>query len=212
MYYRVAIQVDAQPPWKWQSTALSELSSLLQWLRVYRAFPQERLRIFSSASPQGLNEQLARENQGLLSSGVPAPQFLQERRIALQGAVRQASPRGAQADERTASIPAKPSPSPAERGMRPLDRRREEIERGAGGDHDLPYQFMLPASLPQILAWVRLLARVQLRDFQLESELSGVTTEERRCYEEVLPLSSDAPWQEPDLLRLQCEVTEKEII
>jgi hypothetical protein len=34
MYYRVAIQVDAPPPWKWHSTALSELSTLLQWLRV----------------------------------------------------------------------------------------------------------------------------------------------------------------------------------
>jgi hypothetical protein len=49
MYYRVAIQVDAQPPSKWRSTALSSLSSLLQWLQVHRAFPQERLRIFSYA-------------------------------------------------------------------------------------------------------------------------------------------------------------------
>jgi hypothetical protein len=30
MYYRIAIQVDAQPPWKWQSTALSSLNILLQ--------------------------------------------------------------------------------------------------------------------------------------------------------------------------------------
>jgi len=29
MYYRVAIQVKAQPPWKWQSTALRSLNSLL---------------------------------------------------------------------------------------------------------------------------------------------------------------------------------------
>jgi len=176
MYYRVAIQVEAQPPWKWQSTVLSSLNGLLQWLQVYRAFPPERLRIFSSTSPQELNEQLARENQGFFSASVPAPQFLQERKIALQGTVRKASPRGTQADEPTASIPAKPSLSPAERGMSPLDRRREEIECGTGGDHDLPYQFTLPTSLPQILAWVRLLARVQRGDVQLKSERLGVTT------------------------------------
>ena len=61
MYYRVAIQVDAQPAWKWQSTALSSLNIVLQWLQIYRAFPQERLRIFSSPERAELNEQLARE-------------------------------------------------------------------------------------------------------------------------------------------------------
>jgi hypothetical protein len=60
MYYRIAIQVDAQPTWKWQSTALSSLNSLLQWLQVYRAFPQERLRIFSST---GSVERAARERE-----------------------------------------------------------------------------------------------------------------------------------------------------
>jgi hypothetical protein len=169
MYYRVAIQVDAQPPWKWQSTVLSSLGSLLQWLQVYRAFPHKRLRIFSCASPQELNEQLARENQGLFSSGVPAPQFLHERRIAPQGAVKEAVAGGTRANERMASsIPAKPSPSPDESSMSPLDRRRKEIERGAGGDHDLPYQFTLPTSMQQVLAWVKLLARVQQGDFLLE--------------------------------------------
>jgi hypothetical protein len=72
MYYRIAIQLEAQPPWKWQSTVLSSLGNLLQWLQVYRAFPQERLRFFSCASLQDLNEQLARENQGLVSASVLA--------------------------------------------------------------------------------------------------------------------------------------------
>jgi hypothetical protein len=168
MYYRIAIQVDAQPPWKWQSTVLSGLSSLLQWLQVYRAFSHERLRIFSSPLREALNAQLAWENQGLVSASVPAIQFLQERRIALQGAVKEASPRGTRADEPTAFLPAKPSLSPDESGMSLLDKRREELERGAGGDHDLPYRFTLPTSLPQVLAWVKLLARVQQGDFQPE--------------------------------------------
>jgi hypothetical protein len=168
MYYRVAIQVKAQPLWKWQSTALSSLGSLLQWLQFYRAFPPERLRIFSSPTNEALNEQLTRENQGLSSTSVPARQFLQERRITPRGAVRQACAGGSQTNERTTSIPAETSPTLDERGMSPLDKRREELERGAGGDHDLPYRFTLPTSTPQVLAWVELLARVQQGDFQPE--------------------------------------------
>jgi hypothetical protein len=168
MYYRIAIQVEAQPPWKWQSTALSSLNSLLRWLQVYRAFPQERLRIFSSSSREELNEQLVRENQGLSSSSVPAIQFLQERRIAPQGVGYEASIGETGANERMASVATATSPSPKECSRSPLDQLREELERGVGGDHDLPYRFTLPTSMPQVLAWVKLLARVQQGDFQPE--------------------------------------------
>jgi len=140
----------------------------LQWLQVYRAFPQERLRIFSSPLREELNEQLARENQGRSSTSLPATQFLQARGITPRGAVGEAGAGGARAHEHTAFMPAKPSPSPDESGMSLLDKRREELERGAGGDHDLPYQFTLPTSMPQVLAWVKLLARVQQGDFQPE--------------------------------------------
>ncbi len=49
----------------------------------------------------------------------------------------------------------------ASRGMSARERRREALESGPGGDHDLPYSFSLPRSLPQVLAWMTLLARVQ---------------------------------------------------
>ena len=50
----------------------------------------------------------------------------------------------------------------AEKGVDTLDaRRRLEIERGAGGDHDEPYAFALPLSWPQRLAWIRLMVKVQ---------------------------------------------------
>jgi hypothetical protein len=166
MYYRVAIrrqgdQLNQPPCWQWQSTALSSLNIVLQWLQVYRAFPQERLRIFSSSSREALNEQLVRENQGRSSSSLLATQFLQDRGITPRGAVGEAGAGGSRAHEHMAFIPAKPSPSPDGSGMSPLDKRREELERGAGGDHDLPYRFTLPTSLPQVLAWMRLMGRVQ---------------------------------------------------
>jgi hypothetical protein len=144
------------------------LNIVLQWLQVYRAFPHERLRIFSSPSQETLNEQLVRENQGLASTSVPATQFLQARGITPRGAVREACAGGSQAHERTISIPAETGGTSDESGMSELYKRREAFERGAGGDHDLPYRFTLPTSTPQALAWIKLLARGELQDFQLE--------------------------------------------
>jgi hypothetical protein len=38
MYYRVAIQVDAQPTWKWQSTVLSSLTIVLQCVNHFASW------------------------------------------------------------------------------------------------------------------------------------------------------------------------------
>ena len=167
MYYRVAIQVDASPTWKWKSPALNSLNTLLQWFQYYRAVPHDRLRIFTSCSPEELNEQLVRENQGLVSTSVPATQFLQERRSAPQGVMKETAAGGTRANEQTASIATLAEPPSYESSTSPLDKRREELERGAGGDHDLPYNFALPPSMPQVLAWMRLLAKVQRGELQL---------------------------------------------
>ncbi len=40
------------------------------------------------------------------------------------------------------------------------DVKRLELELGTEGDCDCPYTFMLPDNMPQVLAWMRLLARV----------------------------------------------------
>ena len=168
MYYRVAIQVDASPTWKWKSTPLSSLNILIHWLQYYRVLPHDRLRIFSSRSQEELNEQLVRENQGPGSPSIPATQFLQERRIAPQGVEYTASTHETRANEPTASIAAVTKQSQDESSTSPLDKRREEFERGAGGDHDLPYRFTLPISTPQVLAWLKLQVRVQQGDLQGE--------------------------------------------
>ena len=72
MYYRVAIQGVSEALWQWKSTVLSELSAVFQFLRLYRALPQDRLRVFSSCSREEMHEQLVRENQGL---GPPRSQW-----------------------------------------------------------------------------------------------------------------------------------------
>lgn len=44
--------------------------------------------------------------------------------------------------------------------MSPVEIKRLELELHSKGDHDSPYTFTLPSTLPQILAWTQLLARV----------------------------------------------------
>jgi hypothetical protein len=85
----------------------------------------------------------------------------------------EADARETRANERMASILALTEPSPYESCMSLPDKRRDEFERGAGGDHDLPYRFMLATSMPQALAWVKLLVRVQQGDLQPEVVASG---------------------------------------
>ncbi len=169
MYYRVAIQGDPSLPWQWKSTPLSSLNTVLQWLQFYRAFPKDRLRIFSSPSREEMNEQLARENQGLLSTSVMAAQFLQERLIGSREMAGEVVARGTRGNEPTASVAIESTSNERswgaymldERGSSSLEKRRVELERGGGGDHDLPYRFTLPASTMQVLVWMKLLVRVQ---------------------------------------------------
>jgi hypothetical protein len=176
MYYRVAIrrqgdQLNQPPCWQWQSTVLSSLQTLFQFLRLYRALPQDRLRVFSSSSRESLEEQLAQENKGVSSHSVTAAQFLQERMIRSS----QASPgtsaceTGRHQERASVAVSTKTQLIENSRATYTLDpgcmsrlsRRRLELELGAGGDHDVPYHFALPLSMPQVLAWMRLLGRVQ---------------------------------------------------
>ena len=52
------------------------------------------------------------------------------------------------------------------RSIRVQDSRREELERGSGGDLDLPYTFALPATWLQAHAWIKLLAKVHTAELQ----------------------------------------------
>lgn len=176
MYYRVAIQMGPSSSWQWKSTALSSLDALFQWLRLYRALPRDHLRIFSCSLREEMDEQLVRENQGLESASIRAAQFLQERMLTLPELERNTSVQDSGGNEQKTSIAVVAAPLPgessrgvevsAERGINILEKRRRELERGAGGDHDVPYQFALPTSMPQVLAWMKLLTRVRHGDLQ----------------------------------------------
>jgi hypothetical protein len=171
MYYRVAIQVDAAPTWQWKSTVLSSLDTLFHFLRLFRTLPHDQLRVFSSSSREGLAEQIEQENQGLASTSVTAAQFLRERMLHPPSIVQSISEREGGMELQRGAIAVISQPAVNEqggkggvlesRGMSALERRREELESGPGGDHDRPYRFSLPLSSPQVLAWMSLLVRVQ---------------------------------------------------
>jgi hypothetical protein len=173
MYYRIAIQVD-RFHWKWKSTVLSSLDALFQLLRLYCPIPQNHLRVFSSSSREELDELLVRENNGGGSGSATAAQFLEERRIdvrAMPGRAGEPREHKIEEDQLMGSIAVSTQaasnetdlqePLPDEYNTNVLESRRLELERGAGGDHDCPYCFTLPGSMPQALAWVKLLVRVQ---------------------------------------------------
>ena len=176
MYYRVAIQrqgdqLDRPPSWQWKSTALSSLQSLFQVLRLYEAIPQAYLRVFSSLSREDLEEQLRHENSGFGSSSVTAAHFLQQRMIHPSGVT---SAGRAQGHDGIAShgvstrtlVDESESAAHGEGSMSSLESRRFELELGPGGDQDVVYSFVLPPSMPQVLAWMRLLARIQRGELQ----------------------------------------------
>ena len=148
MYYRVAIQVDSAPTWQWKSTVLSSLSTVYRFLRLYRALPPHRLLVCSSSSLEGLQEQLEQENQGRASQAVTAEHFLQERRIQLPAEVQRPAEwqegislgrvTMAMLSQEPVRVGGGGETVLLSRGMSAFERRREELESGSGGDHDLP--------------------------------------------------------------------------
>ena len=182
MYYRVAIrrevdQLNRPMSWQWQSTVLGSLQSLLQFLRLYDALPRDHLRIFSSASRGSLKEQLIQESNERISHAVTAAQFLQERLIRYPAVTQEAPECEVREYQETASVAVygktrlneggSAAHGPDEGDMSSLERKRLEFELGPGGDHDAAYGFTLSASLPQVFAWMGLLARVHRGELQL---------------------------------------------
>ena len=176
MYYRIAILAANEVGLKWISTPLASVEALIGLLHRFSALPQNQLHVFMSPSREELNTLLAQENEGLAVHSLPADRFLCERKIGCQemqeeGAnSRTHEPRRTRTGTLTPLLPLAEShtaasiPKPHSGSV--LESRRVEIEMGAGGDHDLPYIFTLPVSVPQLLAWTRLQVRVREGDLQ----------------------------------------------
>ncbi len=176
MYYRLALQERQAATLAWKSTPSTSLGAVLQLLKIYSFIPQNRIRVFTSASRDGLDDMLNRENNGSASGSVTAAEFLHTRNLRASEVSPSGSEQGIAENTSRQSQSVATTVSmyegkidtniPNERAMSVLDIRRLEIERGTGGDHDIPYTFALPLSMPQLLAWTDLLSKVQAGKIQ----------------------------------------------
>ena len=169
-YYRVALQREQSTIWQWASTVLNSLDAVFGFLRLYHLVPRDHFRVFFSSSVDYLNEMLARENQGLPSNSLMADQLVhgskhidshEMQRLESTGRPVQDMGRavtsllGTQAGhEQGQCVLAQGSTSV-------LERSRVALELEGSADHDVPYHFALSLSMPQVLAWIRLMGRVQ---------------------------------------------------
>ena len=173
MYYRVAWKSKQSPVWKWKSTKLTSLQAVFGFLRMYSAIPQDQLRVFSSSCLEVMEEMLMRENNGWESTSITAEEFLRERKMHVRektkGASEQYAERGAVAVTTRQLVDESNTVQPSLNKWNDsqLERRRAEVESGAGGDHDMPYTFSLPLSMPQTLAWTKLMVKVQRGELEL---------------------------------------------
>lgn len=172
IYYRLALQERQTSKWMWKSTVLTSLEAVLHLLRIYSPIPAERIRVFSSTCKEEMAKMLNRENNGMTSGSLTAGQFLQARGLQVQNASAQVTiektihrPTAVAIDSSMREIHSTSYPAYAG-SLDRLDQRRLQMELGSGGDHDIPYRFSLPISTPQLLAWTRLLARMQAGEWQ----------------------------------------------
>lgn len=172
IYYRLALQERQTSKWMWKSTVLTSLEAVFHLLRIYSPIPAERIRVFSSTCKEEMAEMLNRENNGVTSGSLTAGQFLQARGLQVQNPSAQVTiektvrrPTAVAIDSSMREIHSTSYPAYAS-SISLLDQRRLQIELGSGGDHDTPYRFSLPVSTPQLLAWIRLLARMQTGEWQ----------------------------------------------
>jgi hypothetical protein len=175
MYYRMAVITANGDGLKWISTPLASIEALIQLLHRFSVVPQNTMHVFMASSREELNTLLAQENEGLAVHSVSADQFLCERGIGCQEMqMENTSSMQEPGRMRTGTLtPLRPltesrvvAPILTQQSGNVLESRRVEIEMGEGGDHDQPYTFTLPVSVPQLLAWTKLQVRVLQGELQ----------------------------------------------
>jgi hypothetical protein len=81
IYYRVAIQGGQSPTWRWKSSPLTSLHTVLGLLNMYRGLPKEHIRVFLFTSPEEMDVMLSQANQELLSTAITTDQLWDRHRV-----------------------------------------------------------------------------------------------------------------------------------
>jgi hypothetical protein len=169
-YYRVAIQDEQAATWMRTSTVLVELQAVFGFLQRHPLVKRDRLRVFCSSAFEYLNAMLDRENQGLRSNSLTSEHLLtgsgridQFEMQRVESACNLHPYLGTEvASLLTAHLwHLQGQHASSEERTNALEMGRLAVELNGSADHDAPYHFTLPFSLPQMLAWTKLLGRVQ---------------------------------------------------
>ena len=83
MHYRVAMRESHSATWRWRSPLLRSLHDVLNILNLYRALPEERIRVFlfvSEVTPPQMDAMLKRANQGELTTAITLRELWDARR------------------------------------------------------------------------------------------------------------------------------------
>ena len=170
--YRVAWKRYETSLWQWKSTKLGTLHAVFGFLRLYHMIPVERMRVFSSFSLEDLDEQLREENEReavLIAEQTQQVPRIEERMIPVDDREKTETLQEQRRQEQEVFV-ARLAAAMNRNGvytstfhgsMDASGKKRLEYELGAGGDHDIPYSYTPPESLPLRLAWTRLLGKVQ---------------------------------------------------
>ena len=169
-YYRVAFQNSHSSTWMWQSTVLASLDAACGFLEMHDASTRQHMRVFYSSSVAYLDKMLVCENQGLISNSFTAEHVLNGNAhidpLQMQLFESFCDPDPTMGSAVPSLLAAhiwhmRDQRAPDQESTHTPEIRRYAGALEAGTDHDSPYTFTLPHSLPQVLAWTRLLARVQ---------------------------------------------------
>jgi len=153
---------------------------------MYDRVSKNRLRVFFATSKTVMNEMLVRENNGLLSNSLTVEEFLERGRkiegqyikqlefeLGLQESMELIAKSAItrKLGDESSSLQAVSSIEPTNpvivetrvnnQESNFIRQTREKLEWSRGDGYDTLYTFALPVSMPQILAWTRLLAKVQ---------------------------------------------------
>jgi hypothetical protein len=149
---------------------LVSLDAVFGFIKLHHMVTRELLRVFFSSSVEYLNEMLDRENQGLRSNSLTVAQLFNGKgRIDQLEMQRFESTCDLHPSLGTAMVSLLTAHLwhlhgqhvPGEESTNEQEMRRLALEMNGSADHDTAYHFSLPAALPQLPAWTRLLARVQ---------------------------------------------------
>jgi hypothetical protein len=165
---------------------LNTPGTLFDFLKMYDRVSKNRLRVFFATSTKVMNEMLLRENSGLLSNSITVEEFIESGRkidgqyikqlefeLGLQESMELVA-KSAVTKKLGDECSSTQVNSPVEPAIPAISTTRgnnwesslmglvqQDSEWSIGGDYDAPYTFALPVSMPQALAWARLLAKVQ---------------------------------------------------